>query len=192
MKLKTIIKVFAPIVMVAISSNAHAVKWVGEMGLHGGGDKLASATYTNGDTATITAGALFSFSIGPQIEITNNTHIRALFNYKSDKVSASNGNISFTRYPIDVMYFYQTEQWNFGGGVTYHLSPELTGSGVANGINGKFDSAFGFIAEIDFRLGDFYYVGGKFTSIDYKPQLSGASTVDGNSIGVVMGFIFGD
>lgn len=191
-KYKTILKIIVPFLMVSMSSAAHAVKWVGEMGLHGGGSKLATATYTSGNTASITAGSLISFGVGPQIDITNNTHIRALFGYKFDSVSAKNGNISFTRLPLDVMFFYQTEQWNFGAGITYHISPTLSGSGIASNVNGSYKNALGYVAEVDFRLGEFFYLGGKYTRIDYQPEQVGAKTADGNSIGVVMGFVFGD
>ena len=195
LKLKSVFKIVAPIVMVAMSSNAHAVKWVGEAGLHAGGDKLDDVTLISGNsvtTTTITGGGLFSLGIGPQIDITSNTNIRALFQYKSDSVSGQNGSIGFTRFPIDVMYFHQTEQWNFGGGLTYHLNPKLSGSGVKSGTNADYDNAFGFVAEVDYRLGEFFYLGGKYTSISYKPQESGAKTISGNSIGVVIGAVFGD
>lgn len=189
---KKTLQVLIPLFIVSLSTNAYAIKWVGEIGIHAGGDELATATYTNGDTASIEAGALFSVEVGPQIDITPDSFIRALIGYKFDNVSATNGSIDFDRIPIDVMYFYKTDLWNFGGGLTYHLGPELSGSGVASGINGSFDDALGFVVEVDYHLGDFFYLGGKYTSIDYKPELAGAATVDGSSIGVVMGFIFGD
>ncbi|VAW98186.1 hypothetical protein MNBD_GAMMA22-1202 [hydrothermal vent metagenome] len=189
---KSLLKVALPLFALALSSNAHAVKWIGEGGVHFGGDNLATATFTNGDTKDINAGALLSVGIGPQIDITENSNVRVLFNYKTDSISAQNGNLSFTRFPIDVMYFYTTEQWLFGGGITYHLNPELMGDGLASGINGSYDNALGFLAEVDFRLGEFFYIGGKLTFIDYEPQQANAKTVDGNSVGIVMGFIFGD
>jgi len=184
-------KIIIPILLVIASSNAHAVRWVGEAGIHGGGDELASATFTNGDTTKINAGELLSIGIGPQIDLTDNTNIRVLVGWKFDSTDADNGSIKFSRFPIDVMYFYQTPQWNFGAGITYHLSPELSSSGVASGISADFEDALGFIAEVDFRLGEFFYIGGKYTAIDYDQKNTNV-TVDGNSVGIVFGFIFGD
>ncbi len=191
-KFTALFKVVLPLLALAMSSNVYAVKWVAEGGIHVGGDNLATATFTNGDTSKITAGSLLAVGIGPQIDLSENSHLRILLNYKTDNISARNGNLSFTRFPIDLLYFYQTEQWNFGGGLTYHLNPELSGDGLASGVSGSYDNALGYIAEVDFRLGEFFYIGGKLTFINYEPQQINEKTVDGNSIGVVMGFIYGD
>jgi len=53
-----------------------------------------------------------------------------------------------------------------------------------------FDDAVGFVVEVDFKLGEKGYMGLKGTSIDYDAQAPFAGTIDGNSVGVVIGVRF--
>jgi hypothetical protein len=179
-----------------VNTNAYAVRWTGEGGLHTGGDTLENTIDSNGNPFSIKAGDLLTLAIGPHFDLTDNTHIRTLIGWKSDSTetfdgastTSTGGNVSFERFPIDVMYFYQTRNWNFGAGITYHLNPKLSGSGV---IDRGYNDSLGYAFEVDFRLGDFFYLGGKYTFIDYDEKNSN-TIVDGNSIGVVIGFVFGD
>ena len=197
-KLKAIYKILVSVLMLSMSTNVLAVRWVGEAGLHTGGDTLANNVNSSGDSYSIKAGDLLTLGIGPQFDLTDDTHIRTLIGWKSDSIEildeasidsadSASSNINFTRFPIDIMYFYQVRNWNFGGGLTYHLHPKLSGGS----INRYYEDALGFAVEVDWRLGEFFYLGGKYTLIDYE-QKNSTTTVDGNSIGVVLGFVFGD
>jgi len=198
MELKSIrIAKFTAIVFLCLFSfNAQAVRWTGEAGLHFGGDTLANTIDTNGNSYSIKAGDLLTLGIGPHFDLTEETHIRTLIGWKSDSVNvldeasttSSSSDVSFSRYPLDVMYFYQIRNWNFGAGLTYHMHPKLSGAGIADV---HYKDSLGYAVEVDFRLGEFFYLGGKYTVIDYDQENSN-KTVDGNSIGVVIGFIFGD
>ena len=191
---KYLLKLVLPAIFLIMSSNAYAVKWVGEAGLHTGGDELITATTTAGESQDIEGGGLYSISTGLQFDIDKTSNIRALIGYKADSITASNGSFDWDRIPIDVMYFYQTQQWSFGGGLTYHMNPEFSGS--ATGLNPlvidiKFKDALGYVLEVDYRLGKSFYVGAKYTAIDYEYESFANEKIDGNSIGVVIGFVFG-
>ena len=67
----------------------------------------------------------------------------------------------------------------------------LSSSGVASGLDVKFKDALGFAIEVDYWRNEHVYFGGKFTMINYELKNSSIS-VDGNSIGVVMGYVFGN
>jgi len=175
--------------MIFICQTAHAAKWVAEVGMHTGGDEFVNATNPNGNTYSSKAGELMTLAIGPQLTISDNSNLRVLFAWKFNSMGSMHGssdNIDFTRFPIDVMYFYRFKRWNFGGGLSYHINPELSGDG--NNIN--YENALGYVVEFDFRFMKSFYVGGKYTAIDYKHE-NNSTTIDGNSIGVVMGFVFG-
>lgn len=175
-----------------LSFPAYAVDLVLEMGLHDGGDDLVTATFSSGDSETLEAGGLYHFSVGAGFDIAQDWVSRITFGIKEDSITASNGDIKFTRYPIDALFLYRVDQWMIGGGLTYHTGVELDGSGLASPLNADFDDALGVILEVDYRFGK-AYVGGRYTIIDYDtvPSASvNAATVDGNSIGVVLGAKF--
>ncbi len=169
-------------------SFAQAASFVLEAGLHDGGDDLLTATFTNGDSETLEAGGLYSFSLGGAFDISTNVESRITIGIKEDSITASNGDVKFTRYPIDALFLYKLDNWRLGGGITYHLSPEVSGSGVVTVLDGDFDDALGFLLEADYMF-DSFYTGMRFTFIDYELSSTGAEA-DGNSVGIVIGAQF--
>lgn len=194
MKVKTNIKILVvSSVLFGVATTAQSA--VFEFGLHTGGDELVSATYTNGSTASIHAGALFSLAVGPTFTLGKDWESRVTIGWKFDRINASNGDVTFSRYPIDALAMYKAGDWEWGGGLTYHLSPKLDGGGVASSLTADFENALGFLlsGERNFSNGNFY-VGGRFTSINYKTVPSASvrsTTISGNSIGIVAGWRFG-
>lgn len=173
--------------LILASSTTQASNLLLEAGLHFGGDELASVGFTGGDSESIEAGGLISFAAGLVSEIDEGLELRTTIGIKFDSITASNGELDFTRYPISAMLFKKGEVFNAGIGATYHLNPEFESSGFAGDFSASFDNAFGFVAEIDYKLGEKAYVGLKATIIDYE---IGSSKVDGNSFGIVIGTSF--
>lgn len=172
-----------------LAQSANAAKLALEMGLHAGGDDLITATFTSGTTQTVKAGQLISLSIGAGFDISKQVESRVTYGIKVDEVSASNGSIDFARYPLDMLVLYKAGMWDLGGGLTYHMSPKLSGSGAASIPTIKFDNALGYLLEADRFYSQRAYFGFRYTSIDYK--VTGYNvTVSGNSIGVVIGAVF--
>jgi hypothetical protein len=109
--------------------------------------------------------------------------------YKFDKVNGSNGSISFTRVPIDVVVSYANWGGRLGLGATYHAfaSYSCDASGLCNN-SVKFPNAFGGIAQLAYalKLKTFLLdVGLRYTLIKYK----GDNSVSLNGSGP--GFFFG-
>ena len=178
------------------SISSHAAGVVLEMGLHTGGDDLVTATFVGGDTETLEAGGLYHFAIGAGFDINEKWNSRVTFGIKEDSINAENGDLKFTRYPIDAVFLYNVNKWMLGGGLTYHTNVELSGSGVVSGFNAEFDDALGFLLEADYHFGQpgtgkGGYIGARYTVIDYDISGPGGSaSIDGNSIGVVLGIRF--
>jgi hypothetical protein len=107
--------------------------------------------------------------------------------WKYGNLSASDGSISFTRFPLEALVFYRLPQFRLGGGLTYHLSPKLKGDGVASGLDVKFDNATGFILQADYLINPKMTVGVRYTNLDYK--LGGVSA-DSSGIGFTFGISF--
>lgn len=110
-------------------------------------------------------------------------------NWKYTSISADNGDIEFTRFPLDALLFYNFPKARIGAGVTYHLNPELDGSGVASPLNVEFDNALGFLAQIDWRIAEKVAVGARYTVLDYDAT-NGGGTVESNGLGLIFTAMF--
>ena len=169
-------------------SNANAIDFLIEAGLHTGGDKLINVPFTSGESESIYAGDLLSVSVGAVADH-GSFEMRYKYGYKFDSITALNGSVDWERNTIDVlaMYKYNTN-WRLGGGLTYHLNPEVSGTGVVSG-SVKYDDSLGFMAEADYFWGNGNsgYFGLVFTAIDYD---IGSVSISGNSIGINVGGIF--
>jgi len=174
--------------MAAAPSYAADVRPVVILGFDFGGDNLATAQFTNGSSESIHAGELFY--LGGGVSVLNDSkdiEVQVTLSYKNDSINASNGSIDWTRYPLDGLLFYRFPKVRVGGGFTYHLSPKLSGSGVANNVNGSFDDSLGYVVEADYLVTRKLTVGGRYTSVKYK---IGGTSIDGSAIGVTAGFRF--
>ena len=183
MKTTKWISVLTGTLMLFTVSNAHAVGPVFEMGVYFGGDELVSATFVSGETETIDAGGFLDFAGGVTFPLSSQWQGRVTLGYRFDDIDASNGSIEWERLALEAKAFYKQEFWYLGGGLTYHLDPELTVLSTPF----EFDDSLGLVLEADYVLPTGLYFGGKFTIIDYEYQ--GAS-VDGNSLGFVVGWQF--
>ena len=176
-----------------ISSNAFATNFVVEGGLHFGGDRMLEVVFTSGSTEELRAGELISFGLGAGFTLSEAWQSRLTFGIKIDEISATNGYLSFARYPLDLVFIYQQGQWGFGGGLTYHLNPSLDATGIATDYKADFDNALGLLGEIDWFFSGSAYLGLRFTAIDYQSvptATSAAEKVNGNSIGIMLGASF--
>ena len=200
-------KISQLVLIVTLLSSAlvvHAGNIFGEIGLHIGGDDVRTPV-----TDDVMAGGLFSASVGLLSPVGDSLDLRASIGIKYgtemfffNPFDLDPEFLNFKRYPLGAMLITNNaEGINYGVGMTYHLKPEM--SSPDNLIsNIEFDDAFGFVAEIDIKLGKSGYVGIKYTSINYKtdnPNIGelasdgsfiSVDTVDGNSIGLVIGMSF--
>lgn len=162
-----------------------------QAGIDAGGDDLFSATYTNGDTVNISGGDMFQMGVGTTFktapELLPALETQLSVGYKFDRANAENGSATWGRFPIEALEFYTTPAWRFGGGLTYHLSPKLKGSGVASNASVDFDDALGIVFEVDYILGANSYIGGRITRIDYTISNTNLE-FSGNSIGITFGW----
>src|SRR5215831_18912615 len=122
---------------------AHAmdIKPVFVAGIEGGGDEIASTT----DGGSLRANELFSLGGGASfLNDAKDLEFQLTLAWKYGNLNASDGKVSFTRFPLDALVFYRFQKVRVGGGVTYHLNPSLSGSGSASPIDGfKFNNALG-------------------------------------------------
>ncbi len=170
---------------IALPASAVETNFAYKAGLDTGGDTLVTVTFVGGETEKIKANEGLFFGAG--VSIVNDTkdiETEITLNYKIDEVTASNGDITFSRWPIDALVFYRLPAVRFGGGLTYHLNPDLSGSGVVSGLNAQFKDALGVLLQVDWRITDKLSLGARYTALDY--EIEGVSgSIKSNGVGIV-------
>ncbi len=183
-------------VLGAGAAHAADVDGVLKAGFDFGGDTLVNAVFTNGDTETIKANE--GFFVGGGVAIFNGARTvstEITISWKYTGISAENGDIDFTRFPVDALVFYNFPKLRLGAGVTYHLNPEIEASdaGVAfvGGGSGSvaYDDATGFLTQVDWRISDKVALGLRYTSLEYDLS-NGNQSVDASGLGGVFTAMF--
>lgn len=168
-------------------------------GVTGGGDTLATVRFTNGDSENIKAGGLLHLAAGvvwAPSQIPFGGHLMA--GYHVDNITADNGDLRFSRYPIEVMANWTGAQpLRLGVGARYVNSPKLkvdiNGQG---GANVDYKNTVGLIAEVGYQFSPTGWVALRGTFEDYKAKsvngvnVTSAGTSSGNSIGLYLGIAF--
>jgi hypothetical protein len=124
-------------------------------GVTGGGDRIAEVNYSNGDRESIRAGGLVHLAAGvvwqsPQLPLS----VQATVGWHADSISARNGDVTFYRWPIEVLgYWHGVPNWRLGGGARF-----VNGAKLESDVNGfsdtvSFKDTTGFVIEAGYRLG---------------------------------------
>ena len=156
-----------------------------------GGDKLVIATYTDGSTDSISAGDGLAFYGGIGYHLNDAVSLQGTIGYHSESTkSASNGDVTFSRWPLELLAFYHVkEAFKIGGGIRLNKSPKVKGSGIASNINESFDSTIGLVIEGEYLFSS--KVGVKVRRVSEKYKQSGSPvSVDGSHFGVLASFYF--
>lgn len=158
-------------------------------GITGGGEKLATVTYTNGDTQDIRSGGLVHYFAGVDVRAAPFLSVQATVGYHVDtSAGASNGSVRFTRVPIEVLgYFHVNDALRLGGGVRLVNSPELTGRGVASNVNDSFDNTVGVVLEGEYKFTNWFGLKLRAVSESYRSRSTGYKA-NGDHAGVYAAF----
>lgn len=196
------------ITLLALSSAAMAsdLKPMLQFGYDFGGETLATVErydYYNGyENSKIRAGQGLSFEAGAAIDTPNSDlELQFLVGYKFDQESAYNGSVTWEQIPFSAIALLKRNKWKFGGGVTYHLNPKLTGSftGYDNNnvyfndaVNDKYENSIGGIVQIQYQFSEASAIGLKGTLIEYKLKNNPSVIANGNSVGINFNYKFGE
>lgn len=165
-------------------------KFVAGLGVTGGGSKLATVQYTNGDTQNINAGSGVVFYFGGETRIGTLVTLQATAGYHVDTTRPSNGEVTFSRYPVDVIASVPaTDNLRFGLGATFINNPRLKGNGVASNIDAKFDSTVGVLLEGEYRFTSWVGLKVRGVSAKFKESTTGQSA-SADHIALMASFYF--
>lgn len=178
-----------------------------QMGYDWGGTTLATVYhdgnyYYDSEINEIRAGEGLSFEAGASLgNPSSNMELQFLVGYKFDSDSASNGDVTWDVIPFTALAMFKAQRWKFGGGVTYHLNPTLSGgfSGYDNSgqyyndtVNDEYDNAVGGVAQIQYMATNSFAIGLKGTFIEYELKNDATQIAKGNSIGILASYTFGN
>jgi hypothetical protein len=152
-----------------------------------GGDDILKVTFGSGTADSI--GANEGLYLGGGVSLLNgarNVEFLGTLSYKYQAIHASNGDITWTRFPLDALLFYRWQSFRAGGGATYVLRPRLKGSGDASNIYTAFGAALGAVLQADYLVGGVAF-GLRYTILEYQ---EGGTTVKSNGVGATFGFTF--
>lgn len=159
-------------------------------GLTFGGDKLATAKYTNGGEINIHAGSMVAVNVGIDYRIAEAFSVQGTVGYHFDNASGTNGNIRFDRFPVELLGYYNVmPQWRVGGGVRYVTNAKLSSSGVAYFGDYGFDNTFGAVVEGEYMFGPKVGMKIRYVNEKYQPKMGG-DKLDGSHIGILANYYF--
>jgi hypothetical protein len=172
----------AAVVAGAGTAGANEVRPMLKLGYDTGGDTLVTVVFINGERRSIKANEGFYFGGGMSLVSDDKTLEGELtLSYKFQSIKATNGDVTWSRFPLEGLVFYRFPKVRVGGGFTYHLNPKLAGGGVVSGLSTNFNNAFGSILEGDYRLTEKMNLGLRFTFLNYTV---GGASASSNGVGI--------
>lgn len=158
-----------------------------------GGDDLFKVEFSDGESETVEAGGLIDLKAGLSYRFNQApVSLQTTLEFHFDKVTAKNGDASFSRFPIELLAFYHINQHRIGFGPTLHTGIELDIDFDASVLSlgtakGKidFDDATGFIVEYGYRFKDTpATLAVRAVQIDYKVSSGNGNNIDGSHLGL--------
>jgi hypothetical protein len=171
-----------------------------QVGYDWGGTTLATVYNPYKGTTKIHAGEGINLEVGAIFSLPkNDLEMQLLVGYKVDQDNADNGKVTWDIIPFTALAMVNKKRWKFGGGVTYHLNPALSGSfsGYENNVyfndsvDDKYENAIGGVVQVQYKATNAFSVGLKGTLIEYKLKSDSSVTAKGNSIGFNLSYAFG-
>ena len=160
------------------------------MGITGGGEEVATTEFTDGTSQKVTTGGLVQFTGGVEYRVNEQFSVQGNVGFHVDNSTASNGDVHFRRYPIELIgYYHVSPQWRVGGGVRHVTNVRVKSSGVIGGLDTEFDNTTGALGEVEYLFSP--NLGVKFRVARETYTVSGTNfKVDGNHVGVFGNFYF--
>jgi hypothetical protein len=163
-------------------------------GLTGGGDKVATVQYTNGNSSTLHAGGLVQIGAGVLWQFEAPVALALTANYHVDDATAKNGDATFDRIPLEAIAYYTGENhWRFGGGVRFVQSPKYKAHVDGQSDDSiEFKDTVGAVAEIGYGFNEHAWLNLRLVSENYQVNsvtsggrtYSASGSINGSHIGI--------
>jgi hypothetical protein len=161
-------------------------------GISGGGDEVARVRFADGYTESIDAGGLLHLAAGVVVQLPQTPlALQATIGWQADSVYASNGDISFTRYPIELLGFWHpAPHWRLGAGARFVNGAEFESD--VNGFNDTvtYEDTVGLVIETGLQVFPGGWVNLRYVDESYEPEsinginVTSSGKVSGRSVGL--------
>ncbi len=167
------------------ANQPHQFAWVLEGALEYGGDVVVTILFTDGSEQDILAGqggtAAFGFDYRPKA--LPQLGLRTTAGVKFSSNASENSNLSFLRFPIEVVgSYYLPKNFRVGAGLSYHTAIKLDGDNLGPDLS--FDPAAGAAVELAWK-----WLALTYTAIEYTD--TNGNAYDASSFGVSFSWLFG-
>jgi hypothetical protein len=165
------------------------------VGFFVGGTKLYDIVFLNAPGRSLSAGRGVLISLGGRwtplwIEDSVGFGVGAALGWKYNSISADNGSVSLTRFPLDLSVhglFRLNTRWFVlaGGGLTRELGGHVSGDGFASAADSDLDSNWGLAAQagLHYRV-ERVALGGSLRYSHLRGRFMGTK-IDASSVGIV-------
>lgn len=161
------------------------------LGLTFGGEDLATAYYTSGNSQTVTTGGLLDLRLGLEYHLNGlPLAIQGVVAYHLDSATATNGDLRFSRVPVELIAMYDLgNQWRLGVGMRKATGAKVTASGSATssgfGSSTDFKSDLGFLVSAEYMVAPQVGLQARYVNESYTIQFpSSQPKVDGSHFGI--------
>jgi hypothetical protein len=154
----------------------------------GGGDKLATLVYSNGGSQDVRAGNLLDLYGGFEVRPFGSPFaFQGTIGYHFDNASASNGSLTFSRFPIEGSVLWSvTPNFRLGAGVRYATGARLSGFG--NSVD--FDSQLAPLVQAEYLFTPHMGVQLRYVQEKYTVSGGNGQSIDGSHVGVGFNYYF--
>jgi hypothetical protein len=160
------------------------------IGYGSGGDTLANVQMSDGSVQSIKAGKGVTIKGGLEFWVSPVATFQLSAAYHVDDTSATNGNITFSRWPIEgLMFWHASEQVRLGGGLRKATSAKLGGSGAASNFGTyRFESSTGIVLEGEYLFTQQAGITLRYVKESYTNN--GGPSISGDHVGMGLNWHF--
>lgn len=160
------------------------------LGYGSGGDTLANIQMTDGSVQSIKAGKGVTIKGGVEFWVGQSATFQLSAAYQVDNTSATNGEVKFSRWPIEGLMFWNlSDQVRVGGGLRKATSAKLGGSGVASNFGTyQLESSTGIVLE-----GEYLFTPQAGVTLRYVKESftnNGGPSISGDHVGAGLNYHF--
>jgi hypothetical protein len=154
----------------------------------GGGETLIDIEYNSGYHREISSGGLMQVFGGVEYAVPGSPWtVQATVGYHFDRASASNGSVSFSRVPLEVLGFWNAnDNWRFGAGLRKATNARFEVSGILNDYASDFNmrTSVGAVVQAEYLFGQHGSVFLRYVDEKYKSSHLVGGEVDGSHGGL--------
>lgn len=178
----------------------NSTQWISGFSLTGGGETLKNITIRNfndrqnlrDDEITdvkIKSGELFYLYTGALVAIPGVAfRTQITIGYHADLIRASNGDITFSRIPLDIIPTWEFEKHRMGLGITYIFRPKLSVDNITGLDDVNYSETIGTLIHYQYKINQNFSVGARYTEVKFNPVGDASISTNGSHLGLSVEF----